>query len=131
MFNHPVSDLVSLIKNGYLAKKESVILRSSKLKESLLSILKEEGYVLNYSKMKNEEGFNVLNINLRYSSGVPAVSEIKVISKPGRKVYSGKKSIPVIKNGLGIVILSTHKGLMSDYEAKSNGLGGELLLKVF
>jgi small subunit ribosomal protein S8 len=131
MFNHPVSDLVSLIKNGYMAKKESVISRSSKLKESLLLILKEEGYVLNYSKMKNEEGFNVLNINLRYSSGIPAVSEIKVISKPGRKVYSDKKSIPVIKNGLGIVILSTHKGLMSDYEAKSNGLGGELLLKVF
>ncbi len=114
-----------------MAKKESVISRSSKLKESLLLILKEEGYVLNYSKMKNEEGFNVLNINLRYSSGIPAVSEIKVISKPGRKVYSDKKSIPVIKNGLGIVILSTHKGLMSDYEAKSNGLGGELLLKVF
>ena len=131
MFNHSVSDLVSLIKNGYLAKKEVVISPASKIKESILFILKEEGYIANYSKFQSDNGFKLLNINLRYSSGYAAVNEIKVLSKPGRRVYSDKKSIPVIKNGLGTVILSTNKGLMSDYEAKSKGLGGELLLKIF
>ena len=132
MFNHQISDLVSRIKNGSLAKKSIIVSPYSKIRESILLILKNEGYITSYTKLKN--GSNVIEnieIHLKYHGYDPVVNDISVISKPGRKVYSKSSAIPVVKNGLGLVILSTHKGLLPDYEARSLGLGGELLLKVF
>lgn len=129
MFNHPVSDLVSRIKNGYLANKQLVHSPASSLRSEILKVLKDEGFILNYTK--NAEDKNLIDIHLRYSSSAPAVSEISVISKPGKRVYCSHNDIPLIKNGLGTVVISTSHGVLSGYEAKSKKLGGEILLKIF
>jgi len=129
--NHPVSDLVVRIKNGYLAKRTIVSSPVSKLRENILHLLKAEGFILNYSKIKEEGSAEKFDIHLRYHSSMPVVSEIEVISKPGKRVYTNSDKIPVIKNGLGMVILSTSQGVISDYEAREKKLGGEVLLKIF
>lgn len=129
--NHPVSDLVVRIKNGYLAKRTIVSAPVSKLRENILHLLKAEGFILNYSKIKEEGAVERFDIHLKYHSSVPVVSEMEVISKPGKRVYTNSDKIPVIKNGLGMVILSTSQGIISDYEAREKKLGGEVLLKIF
>lgn len=131
-FNHPVSDLVARIRNGYLAKKATVSSPVSKLRENILHLLKAEGFILNYSKIK-EEGSSQekFDIHLKYHYATPVVSEIEVISKPGRRVYTSSDKIPVVQNGLGMVILSTSKGILPDYEAREKKLGGEVLLQIF
>jgi small subunit ribosomal protein S8 len=129
MFNHPVSDLVSRIKNGYMANRQLINSPASSLRSEILKVLKDEGFILNYTK--NAEDKNLLDIHLRYSGSAPAVSEISVISKPGKKIYCGHSDIPLIKNGLGTVVISTSQGILSGYEAKSKKLGGEILLKIF
>lgn len=129
--NHPVSDLVVRIKNGYLAKRVIVSSPVSKLRENILHLLKAEGFILNYSRMKEESTQERFDIHLKYHSSAPVVSEIEVISKPGKRVYANSDKIPVIKNGLGMVILSTSQGVMPDYEAREKKLGGEVLLKIF
>lgn len=129
--NHPVSDLVVRIKNGYLAKRVIVSSPVSKLRENILHLLKAEGFILNYSKIKEEGAQERFDIHLKYHSSMPVVSEMEVISKPGKRVYTNSDKIPVIKNGLGMVILSTSQGIISDYEAREKKLGGEVLLKIF
>jgi len=129
--NHPVSDLVVRIKNGYLAKRVIVSAPVSKLRENILHLLKAEGFILNYSKIKEEGAQERFAIHVKYHSSVPVVSEMEVISKPGKRVYTNSDKIPVIKNGLGMVILSTSQGIISDYEAREKKLGGEVLLKIF
>lgn len=129
--NHAVSDLVVRIRNGYLAKRTLIACPVSKLRESILHLLKAEGFILNYSKIKEEGVQEKFDIHLKYHSSVKVVSEIQVISKPGKRVYTNSDKIPVIKNGLGMVVLSTSQGIMADYEAREKKLGGEVLFKIF
>jgi len=129
-FNHPVSDLVATLKNGYLAKTQTVSMPVSKLRESILSILKEEGYILNYVKIKNGS-HDCFKISLKYHNSSPVLNEISVISKPGRKIYCNSKEIPLVRNGLGMVLISTSQGVVPDYIARTKNLGGEILLKIF
>ena len=128
--NHPVSDLSTRVRNGYLAKRSTISSPVSSLRENILKILKEEGFILNYSRVKvgNREHFD---IHLKYHYSNPVVSEISVISKPGRRIYCAADKIPSVKNGLGMVIISTSKGILSDHEAREKKLGGEVLLKIF
>ena len=130
MSNHPVSDLVTRVRNGYLAKRNIINSPVSKLRENILKILKEEGFILSYSKVKtgNHEQFD---IHLKYHYSNPVVSEVSVISKPGRRIYCRADEIPSVKNGLGMVIISTSRGVLSDHEARLQKLGGEVLLKIF
>jgi small subunit ribosomal protein S8 len=129
-FNHPVSDLVSRIKNGYMAKKTTISSPVSSLRENILKILKEEGYILNYSRIK-EGNFDKFDIHLKYHYSNPVVNEIEVISKPGRRIYRSSDKIPLVKNGLGMVIISTSQGVIADHDARSKKLGGEVLFKIF
>lgn len=129
-FNHSVSDLVARIKNGYLVKKDMISSPSSKLRESILKILKEEGYITNYSKVQDGD-FERFDIHLKYHYSKPVVSDIKVVSTPGRRVYCRNDEIPLIKNGLGIVVVSTSQGVVADHEARAKKLGGEILFSVF
>lgn len=130
MFNHPVSDIVAIVRNGYMAKRLVVSSPVSKLRENVLKILKEEGFILNYSK-NNSGKVAKFDIHLKYVGSVPAMNEIKVVSKPGKKVYCGSEDIPVIKNGLGMVVLSTSQGVIADHEARAKNLGGEILFIIF
>ena len=129
-FNHSVSDLVATLKNGYLAKNQTTSTPVSKLRDSILKILKEEGYILNYVKMK-EGSHEKFKISLKYHNSNPVLTDISVISKPGRKVYCNSKDIPLVKNGLGVVLISTSQGVVTDYVARTKNLGGEILLKIF
>ena len=129
--NHPVSDLVTRIRNGYLVRRAVISSPVSNLRESILKILKDEGFILNYSKIKDENSFERFDILLKYHYSNPVVSEVSVVSKPGRRVYCGSKEIPSVKNGLGLVVISTSQGIISDHEARNKNLGGEILLKIF
>jgi small subunit ribosomal protein S8 len=126
--NHPVSDLITIIRNGYIAKKDRVTSPISKLRKGIVFILKEEGFILDYVEDKDGK---IFNIYLKYHNNFPSLSEIKSYSKPGRRVYCKSDQIPVINNGLGDCVLSTNKGLMTGYNAKLNSLGGEILFSVF
>lgn len=128
--NHAVSELVTCLKNGQQARKEKVITTSSKLKVAILEILKREGYILDY-EVFNNGSFDVIEITLKYTGIIPVIREIQVLSKPGKRLYAGVDEIPVVRNGLGNVILSTPKGIMTGFEAKTLNVGGELLLKIF
>jgi len=129
--NHSVSDLATIIRNGYMVKRKVVHSPVSNLRESILKILKEEGYILNYSRLGGEGVNTKFVINLKYHQSNPVVSEISVLSKPGKRVYCSADKIPVVKNGLGIVIISTSKGVVSDHLARESKIGGEVLLRVF
>ena len=130
--NHSVSDLATIIRNGYMVKRKVVHSPVSNLRESILKILKEEGYILNYSKLSGDDASSAkFVINLKYHQSSPAVSEISVVSKPGRRVYCPVYKIPVVKNGLGVVIVSTSKGVVADHLARESKIGGEVLLRVF
>ena len=128
--NHAVSELVCLLKNGQLAKKAKVVSSFSKMKQSILDILKKEGYIKDFQVVKGDS-FDALEIELSYHNGQPVIKEIEILSKPGQRKYSGVERIPVVYNGLGMVILSTPKGVLCDYDAKNANVGGELLLKIF
>lgn len=128
--NHAVSELVCLLKNGQLAKKNKVVSSFPKMKQSILEILKKEGYIKDF-EIVNDKSYDLLEIELAYYNGKPVIKEIEVMSKPGQRKYSNVKDIPVVYNGLGMVILSTPKGILCDYDAKSANVGGELLLKIF
>jgi small subunit ribosomal protein S8 len=129
--NHTVSDLVTRIRNGYSAKRNTISSPISKLRENILQILKNEGYILNYIRLKGEDDIEKFDIHLKYHYAAPVVSEIEVISKPGRRVYCACDEIPLVKNGLGIVVISTSQGILADHDARSKKLGGELLFKIF
>ena len=130
-FNHPVSDLVARIRNGYLAGKAVIASPTSRLRENILHLLKEEGYILNYSKVKEKDAAERFDIHLKYHYSAPVVNEIAVVSKPGRRIYCSVDEIPLVKNGLGMVILSTSKGVIADHDARNKKLGGEVLLTIF
>lgn len=128
--NHSVSDLVSRIKNGVLARKTHITMPKSNLKENILKVLKQEGFISSYSVSSNEKKPEMV-VSLKYSNDISAIKDIQTISKPGRREYCGYKDIPVYYNGLGTVILSTPSGVVTDYYARENKKGGEILFKIF
>ena len=130
-FTDPVGDMFSRIRNAQMRSLNSVEIPSSNFRKNILQILKDEGYIKDYFIGKSENNKISLRINLKYYEGDPVIKEIKRISKPGRRVYSRATSIPKVMNGLGLAILSTPKGVMSDAEARKNNLGGEVICRVF
>ena len=127
----PIGDMFSRIRNGQMRSLNSIVIPSSNFRKNILEILKNEGYIKDFFIEKKENNKTSLKISLKYYEGDPAIKEIKRISKPGRRVYSRATSIPKVMNGLGIAILSTPKGVMSDIEARKNNVGGEIICKVF
>ena len=126
----PLGDMLTRIRNGQRAKKDAVLSPASKLRANVLEVLQREGYIRGYS----EDATGVhpqLRIELKYFEGEPAIKHVARVSKPGRRVYSGSKELPVIRNGLGITIVSTPKGVLSDAEARAQNVGGEVLAEVF
>ncbi|MDC0902964.1 30S ribosomal protein S8 [Pelagibacteraceae bacterium] len=127
----PIGDMFSRIRNGQMRSLDSVDIPSSNFRINILEILKSEGFIKDYYIEKSENNKINIKINLKYYEGNPVIKEIKRISKPGRRVYSRATSIPRVMNGLGLAILSTPKGVMSDTEARKNNLGGEIICRVF
>ena len=127
----PIGDMFSRIRNGQMRLLNSIEIPSSSFRKNILEILKKEGYIKDYYIEKSENNKINLKINLKYYDGDPVIKEIKRISKPGRRIYSRANSIPKVMNGLGLAILSTPKGVMTDTEAKKNNVGGEIICRVF
>jgi small subunit ribosomal protein S8 len=127
----PLGDLLTRIRNGQRARKSTVSSPSSKLRSNVLEVLKREGYIRDFARQEISPGIDELRIELKYHEGKPVIREISRVSKPGRRVYSKIKDLPKVYNGLGISILSTPKGVMSDNEARAANLGGEVLCRVF
>ena len=126
----PISDMLTRIRNAQLAEKATVAMPSSKLKVAIADVLKDEGYVDGFSVIKGEGGKATLEISLKYYGGRPVIEKIQRISRPGLRIYKGSNDIPKVMNGLGIAIVSTSKGLMTDRKARANGIGGEVLCVV-
>ncbi len=126
----PISDMLTRIRNAQMAEKATVSMPSSKLKVAIAVLLKEEGYVDGYKVNQGEGGKATLEIGLKYYSGRPVIEKIQRISRPGLRIYKGNNDIPKVMNGLGIAIVSTSKGLMTDRKARANGIGGEVLCVV-
>ena len=127
----PLGDMLTRIRNGQRAKKDSVVTPASKLRASVLEVLKREGYIRGFSWAEKSHGIAEFTIELKYHEGAPVIRDIDRVSKPGRRVYSGIKDLPKVSGGLGIAILSTPRGVMSDAEARAANVGGEVLCKVF
>ena len=130
-FNDALSDMLARIKNAHRAKKTNTSCLKSKLNVNVLSVLKEEGYIRDFKDFEERKGINFIKIDLKYYNGDPVIKKIKRISKPGIRVYSKISDLEKPYGGLGISILSTPKGVMSDNQAKENNVGGEILCEVF
>ncbi|MEO0981236.1 MAG: 30S ribosomal protein S8 [Pseudomonadota bacterium] len=126
----PLGDMLTRIRNAQMRGHSKVHTPASKLRVRVLDVLESEGYIRGYTEIERA-GFRELEIELKYYDGQPVISEIKRISKPGRRVYSSVGDIPLIRNGLGISILSTSKGVLSDNSARAENVGGEILCRVF
>jgi len=126
----PLGDLLTRIRNGQRAKKDSVLSPASKLRVRVLDVLQREGYIRGYSEEEMGPAKGV-RIELKYFEGQPAIKHIARVSKPGRRVYSGSQALPRVMNGLGITIVSTPRGVLSDAEAREQNAGGEVLAEVF
>jgi small subunit ribosomal protein S8 len=129
--NDPIGDLITRIRNAAMRNKSKVSSPSSRLRVSLLDVLKSEGYIRGYSTVEHKDGRNEVEIELKYFDGTPVIREIARVSKPGRRVYTSVKNLPRVNNGLGISILSTPKGVMADHAARDANVGGEILCTVF
>lgn len=127
----PLGDMLTRIRNAQMRKKSTVSSPGSKLRERVLDVLKSEGYIRGYSTVTFDGGRSELEIELKYYDGQPVIRDIVRVSKPGRRVYSSVEAIPRVANGLGVSILSTPKGVMSDTEARDQNVGGEVLCRVF
>jgi small subunit ribosomal protein S8 len=129
--NDPLSDLIDRIKNAAMRKRGKVSTPASKLRARVLDVLADEGYIRGYSLVEKPGAFPEFEIELKYFDGQPVIAEIARVSKPGRRVYSSIKDLKPIKNGIGISILSTPKGVMSDNAARDANVGGEVLCRVY
>ncbi len=127
----PLSDMLTRIRNGQRARKRSVTAPASKLRSGVLEVLKREGFIRGYSQYELRPGLNELKIELKYHEGDPVIREINRVSTPGRRVYSKIKDLSRMYDGLGISILSTPRGVLSDSEARAANVGGEVLCQVF
>ena len=127
----PLGDMLTRIRNAQLRKKQFVLTPNSKLRAWVLDVLKSEGYIRNYDIEKREEGTSIIKVALKYFEGEPVIKELKRISTPGRRVYMGVEDLPSVRQGLGVAIVSTSKGIMSDNSARQSRVGGEVLCTVF
>ena len=129
--NDPIGDMLTRIRNAQLRGKAVVSTPASKLRGWVLDVLLDEGYIRGYEKGTDVNGHPTLEISLKYFEGTPVIRELQRVSKPGRRVYLGVKDIPSVRQGLGVSIVSTPKGVMSDANARANNVGGEVLCTVF
>ena len=130
-FNDALSDMLARIKNAHQARKSHTSCFKSKLNINVLSVLKDEGYIRNFENQDDSQGANYIKIELKYFNGTPVIKKIKRVSKPGIRVYSKISDLKKPYGGLGISILSTPKGVMSDQQARKNNVGGEILCEIF
>ena len=126
----PIGDMIARVKNAQARKHKKVELPSSKFKSKIADILKNEGFIKDF-KVSTEEKKNILSLELKYHSGNPVISAFERVSKPGRRIFSSADSLPKINNGLGIAIVSTPKGVMTDIDARKQKVGGEIICNVF
>lgn len=127
----PLGDMLTRIRNAQMRLKSNVVTPASRLRANVLQVLQSEGYIRGYSEAEYAKGKAEITIELKYYDGEPVIREIKRISKPGRRVYASVKNIPTVSNGLGVSILSTPKGVMSDSRAREENVGGEVLCQIF
>ena len=127
----PIGDMFTRIRNGQMRLKTTINVPASNFRLKILEVLKSEGFIVSYHIEKKDNNKVSLIVDLKYYEGTPVIREIKRVSKPGRRVYSRATSIPRIQNGLGLAIISTNKGIMSDIEARKNNIGGEIICRVF
>ena len=129
--NDPIGDMLTRIRNAQMRGKSTVSTPASKLRAWVLDVLADEGYIRGYEKTTSTDGHGAIEISLKYFDGVPVIRELKRVSKPGRRVYLGVKDIPQVRQGLGVSIVSTPQGVMSDANARANNVGGEVICTVF
>ena len=127
----PIGDMIARLKNAQVRNHKKVVLPSSKFKTKIADVLKNEGFIIDYKVNENVGNKPDLEINLKYNYGSPVISTIERVSKPGRRIFSSAESLPKINNGLGIAIISTPKGVMTDVDARKQKVGGEIICKVF
>ena len=130
-FVDPIGDMITRIRNAQLRALYNVKIPSSKFRAKILEVLKQEGYISNYKLLSDSKDKSSLVVDLKYHNGLPVIKEIKRISKPGRRIYARAENITKIKNGLGLAIVSTSIGVMSDNEARIKNVGGEIICRVF
>ena len=129
MMTDPIADMLTRIRNAQMAEKTSVAMPSSKLKMSIAQVLKDEGYIQDF-KLEDEAGKAVMNVDLKYYQGQPVIETLKRISRPGLRIYKANDELPKVQGGMGVAIVSTSKGVMSDRAARAAGEGGEVLCYV-
>jgi small subunit ribosomal protein S8 len=129
--NDPIGDMITRIRNAQSRTKPKVSTPGSKLRKSVLDVLKSEGYIRDYATLEHSDGRSEFEIELKYFDGTPVIREIARVSKPGRRVYVSVKNLPRVNNGLGVAIVSTPKGVMADHVARDANVGGEILCTVF
>ena len=127
----PIGDMITRIRNAQMRTLSKVVIPSSKFRTKILDILKQEGYISDYKMINDKKNKNTILVDLKYSNGLPVIKEIKRVSKPGRRIYAKADSIPKIQNGLGLAIVSTSIGIMSDSDARTKNVGGEIICRVF
>ena len=130
-FADPIGDMITRIRNAQLRLLNNVKIPSSKFRAKILDVLKQEGYISDYKLLSDSNNKNSLSVDLKYNNGIPVIKEIKRISKPGRRIYAKADSIPKIQNGLGLAIVSTSKGIMTDNDARVKKIGGEIICRIF
>ena len=129
--NDPIGDMLTRIRNAQLRRKSTVLTPGSKARKRVLEVLVDEGYIRGYEDTQDAKGHPAIEIALKYYEGEPVIRELKRVSKPGRRVYLSKDDIPQVRQGLGVAIVTTSKGVMSDANARAAGVGGEVLCTVF
>ena len=129
--NDPIADMLTRIRNSQMRGKSTVMTPASKLRERVLEVMADEGYIRGFEKKTGADGHPAIEISLKYYEGEPVIRELKRVSKPGRRVYMGAQDLPSVRQGLGVSIVSTPKGVMSDAAARSANVGGEVLCTVF
>ncbi|MCQ0093701.1 30S ribosomal protein S8 [Roseovarius sp. M141] len=129
--NDPIGDMLTRIRNASMRGKSTVMTPASKMRERVLGVLADEGYIRGFESATGKDGHPAIEISLKYFDGAPVIREMKRVSKPGRRVYLGVKDIPSVRQGLGVSIVSTSKGVMSDASARSQNIGGEVLCTIF
>tara|TARA_Y100000590_G_scaffold358072_1_gene413247 strand:+ start:890 stop:1288 length:399 start_codon:yes stop_codon:yes gene_type:complete len=127
----PIGDMITRIRNAQMRLLNNVKIPSSKFREKILAVLKKEGYIADYKVLSDSTNKSNLHVDLKYNNGMPVIREINRVSKPGRRVYARADTIPRVQNGLGLAIVSTSKGIMSDNEARNQKIGGEIICRVF
>ena len=130
-FVDPIGDMITRIRNAQMRLLSNVKIPASKFRAKILDVLKKEGYISDYKIINDSKNIESLSVDLKYSKGSPVIKEINRVSKPGRRIYAKAGSIPKIKNGLGLAIVSTSKGIMTDNEARNQKIGGEIICRIF